>query len=998
MEHKINDEGAVVNRKWQKKRCNKKKLSIRKRRHYEFFFYNFIFFTSIQVSLSFDTITKDAYNSLNDASRRITNSTLNPTDEFSTQPSFIQPRSSIPIIITTNAPSVTTDNVPTEIISESPGQTISSFPSSTPNAMVSNSLSISPGSTSSSAPTQAESNLPTIISSTSPSQSLSNFPSNKPSPVSSTVPTLELTQAPSITPSSPPSIKPTIMASHLPSYLPSTPPSLQPTSLPSSNPVTSPSSFPSTVPSTVPSIVPSTMPSSFPSSLPSTPPSLLPSGFPSGEPTSSPLPTLYHSEPPSQYPSIIPTDHPSNFPTFRTLQISTVTYEQHFLREEQAVLGSDDSENNQQISFCRILEGYTSKFASAKGVETSCEIIDQELRDASRRKLQETETELPPYWVIIIHYRMTFESRHFSVEGYNTEFLRFMNAPTLVNTSTTTKETVFANLQKFEKDLGAVGISVIGAFHTTAIPTMKPTHSRKPSLSPSKMATESPSMTPAFSSAPTSTHSSFPSSSLERKTTIEPTVDKANGPNTAGTVVLVLASIIGVVVVYNRLKNKSLNNGKFPSAFNETSNLAQLEPSCYDNEHDSDQMQPGGFPEHHVPPNEQARPEHEDPSIDSEGFLSHSDGGGNDESTFIHYPHNDPNIYVPPHEDIISKGSLLSVGLTVSSDNIIEQDSTHILIDEFDDFKHQGVESMRASVEDSISESDDMMSQAITKSLMSDDEYFIAKYDLDTLATLHLDAMDYEVSELCSIYEWRRKTQGATDDDRRSRLQETLDKMVIYVRYSILKPEDATRTLHGCAALLGWPLENDIPRTTLIVTGLRKTAEKKVLYQSFSEFGEIVGVAVALKQRGFGLVRYQSSKSVQRALTKNHNDEIVVQDVGVVIKVLESEAPVLEKPSNQRQLPTNKHSSFNASLNKFGSRDTSGYQDGSMGGGRFDNNVSTDKKYRQYDIGSDTGSRSSRKSNHRRIQSGGASTTSGSSGGRNSTRRRKISRDASILS
>ena len=257
--------------------------------------------------------------------------------------------------------------------------------------------------------------------------------------------------------------------------------------------------------------------------------------------------------------------------------------------------------------------------------------------------------------------------------------------------------------------------------------------------------------------------------------------------------------------------------------------------------------------------------------------------------------------------------------------------------------------------------------------------------------------------------------------------------MVIFVRYSLLNPEDASRTVHGCAALLGLQLESDIPRNTLIVTGLRKTAEKKFLQNSFSEFGDIVGVAVAQKQRGFGecfltlifihqtcsqlinslillshfehivmigLVRYQSSKSVQRALDKFNKEEIVVQDVGVMIKVLESETPVIEKSNNPRQLSTSMHSSMNTSLSKFDSRDTIGYPDGSIGGGRFDSNMSSDKKYRQYalDIGSDNGSRSSKKSSHRRMASGGASTTSGSSGGRNSTRRRKMSRDALILS
>lgn len=76
--------------------------------------------------------------------------------------------------------------------------------------------------------------------------------------------------------------------------------------------------------------------------------------------------------------------------------------------------------------------------------------------------------------------------------------------------------------------------------------------------------------------------------------------------------------------------------------------------------------------------------------------------------------------------------------------------------------------------------------------------------------------------------------------------------MVLQVKQGILQPEDASRTVHGCAALLGLQLLKEVSKTTLIVTGLRKTAEKKFLQESFTSFGDIIGVAVAPGQRGFG--------------------------------------------------------------------------------------------------------------------------------------------------
>ena len=88
---------------------------------------------------------------------------------------------------------------------------------------------------------------------------------------------------------------------------------------------------------------------------------------------------------------------------------------------------------------------------------------------------------------------------------------------------------------------------------------------------------------------------------------------------------------------------------------------------------------------------------------------------------------------------------------------------------------------------------------------------------------------------------------------RRAYWQTVLNKLVVFVMHGVIQPDDASRTAHGCAALLGLQLSTEIPKTALIVTGLRKTAEKKFLKESFSEFGEIMGVAVARGQRGFGM-------------------------------------------------------------------------------------------------------------------------------------------------
>lgn len=120
-------------------------------------------------------------------------------------------------------------------------------------------------------------------------------------------------------------------------------------------------------------------------------------------------------------------------------------------------------------------------------------------------------------------------------------------------------------------------------------------------------------------------------------------------------------------------------------------------------------------------------------------------------------------------------------------------------------------------------------------------------------------------------------------------MQELVNKMVAGVRYELIGPEGASRTIHGCAAMLRLELAESIPEKALIITGLRKMVKRQDLIDSFSEFGELEDAAVASNSRGFGLVRYRSVKSVLRAIERFKRGEIVVQDVAVMVKKLSSD-------------------------------------------------------------------------------------------------------------
>ena len=110
--------------------------------------------------------------------------------------------------------------------------------------------------------------------------------------------------------------------------------------------------------------------------------------------------------------------------------------------------------------------------------------------------------------------------------------------------------------------------------------------------------------------------------------------------------------------------------------------------------------------------------------------------------------------------------------------------------------------------------------------------------------------------------------------------------MVASVRHGVLGPSDASRAIHECAALLGLQLAADIPVTTVVISGMRKKAGAEDIIDTFSVFGTVSVAAVAPNERGYGILRFKQNESVDRAMKKFQREEVVVQDVGVQLKVI----------------------------------------------------------------------------------------------------------------
>lgn len=237
-------------------------------------------------------------------------------------------------------------------------------------------------------------------------------------------------------------------------------------------------------------------------------------------------------------------------------------------------------------------------------------------------------------------------------------------------------------------------------------------------------------------------------------------------------------------------------------------------------------------------------------------------------------------------------------------------DESPTIIDEFDSYKNQHLEKMRREVEGNVDNMDGMMSQALTKVLMEDNEY---DDETGLLWGGSGDHAEIEASVLCETHDWLKRKEDATLEERNAFMQGLLNRMVATVRYNYIPPEKGSRAIHGAAAMLGLQLAGDLPETAILVSGMRHKAEKKDLIEAFKVFGEIEDAAVAPNFRGFGLVRFLSPKAVQRATERYRTDRIDVQDVSVNVRVLSAPTVIPPPAEVTRQLSSGQNISSNAS-------------------------------------------------------------------------------------
>ena len=382
----------------------------------------------------------------------------------------------------------------------------------------------------------------------------------------------------------------------------------------------------------------------------------------------------------------------------------------------------------EQAMFCKNMEGYTANFGGRddERVNTTCNVISQSLQiiGGSRRLGDGLNHGRKLQGVVFnqVEYGMSYVSNHTNVTTYPTLFQTYVND----------------DLDGLTSDLQNVGLSVTNSFLAfnniaTIAPTTIPTETPFPSEPPT-------TALPVPSMAPSPSFTRDPAIDPETASpSLDPAAPRPTGKSwsqagvIAGSVLgaLFLVVLVGLFVFYRQ--RKRTNDRKL----REQAAAIGAATEGGDNGWNAggarnDLRVDTGDPYNSITKNGKAG---------IPGMLSSGDSN-------------------------LSRGSLVSAGdspLSEGSDR--EADGTHHLADEFDQFKDQNLEKMRSGVEDNLPGFDGMMSQALTKALMGDD-------DTESIDQNELrwggsgDSIEIEATALYEVTDWLKRNEEATAEER----------------------------------------------------------------------------------------------------------------------------------------------------------------------------------------------------------------------------------------
>lgn len=522
----------------------------------------------------------------------------------------------------------------------------------------------------------------------------------------------------------------------------------------------SPTKRPSfTTPVSAPTVI--KPPTRFPTNKPFLPQTLLPTQTPFLSPSRLP------SDSPSSNPSLSPSQFPSFMPTFSENLTTFSLFTQQFVVGETSVF-SDEQVTKFEILF----ESYTyifgnSEFVANHKINTTCRIIKQILQHPTRRGLRDLKslansvgkdrlllstTNTSSTAINTVQYSITFNSFVLNVTSYPDLFRNY----------------VTQNILTVVLDLRQLGLNVTSSqppleVVVTPSPTFTPTISQRPSPVPSQLPSVSrrPSVSPSSAPTPGPTININPTATPTARTqhpSSSPSMAPSHHPPSSDTATVVgvavaggIALILIALFIFWYLRRKRLRESAFQAVPINGSGRKRT-PSRLEITRVTSWR-----------PSSHART----PSTS----MTHPIRVSSDSRNAVPYPVNAAGVaggpgLISPSDSMASHQSMISAGNSVGPDSVEDEpDATQNLADEFDKYKDQNLEKMRADVEGNLSGFDGMMSQALTKALMEDDELNSDPKELLWGGHGKQTGIEIEASALCEVNDWLKRTENATLDE-----------------------------------------------------------------------------------------------------------------------------------------------------------------------------------------------------------------------------------------
>lgn len=449
------------------------------------------------------------------------------------------------------------------------------------------------------------------------------------------------------------------------------------------------------------------------------------SGAPSNSPSASFVPSLSPSE--SFPPSDLPSENPTPEPTFENEIVSSASFRQRF------IVGNGRKFFPTELDFIESLYiGSTSNFATDPPdvelrVVSKCNVTDQVAgekisrrfllqkwsRTSLRRSLQQVQ-------YVDVDFEMTYSSVYINVTDYPIFFQQYINRNNF--TIVSKMQTLDLNVTQAQQAQRFVVITTEPTVAPGPIPTAMP------SLLPSGSST--PSIQPSLNPTPIPT---VPPSDLSTAPTTSPQADLNQDGPTTETIVIVVSVVIACSIVLVGLliycRKRTLDRDR-----QFRSNTVQRKDGVL-------QQPPFG--------------------LSTEGHMSGING---QDFVRTHSLVKGDEVDLK-NESLISGQSLLSAGSSMDGDSHDEADPTHVLADEFDQYKDPHLERMRADVEGNLTGFDSMMSQAFTRAYIDDDDNFDPR-ELLWGGNGKLTGAEIEASALGEVTDWLKRKENATIQEK----------------------------------------------------------------------------------------------------------------------------------------------------------------------------------------------------------------------------------------